>query len=450
MDIFINRIRTFIAAKYAVLLVIPVTLIAAAMFYHGYRSQYFFVDEYEFLRKTVFFDLMFARRDFGDRRWYKTSLEDSAAQPKVGPYIYGLSLHLAGIPDIERYFTSIGFNDTVPDRDPWYVTYWMKTPTQFPPEMAPYLDLIYTGRRTALLFTAGTIGLTYLIGVTFGGPAVGLAAAGLLMTNRLFTAEGMFAMTDTMQLFFFALTLLLCLAWRNTAVSGRRLPTVVLGVGVGIAAALGAGVKVTGMLAFVFALVFFPTVAWFELRAGRRSGYLLLSVFAAGAAFAGLFFALHPFLWPDPINNFWFMYHERLLGAKTLYWRDYPGTAITSRRMAMNLIFLKLFAPDGGYGNFPFPPFPVDYALFVTGIGISVASAVKTSRETAHIPAVSALPVWTILVFGSLIAYLTNDWSRYYLPAVSVLCLVEAYPLGVSARWALRHGIGYLSRRHQD
>src|SRR4030042_4729091 len=87
-------------------------LILASFIFNKYSSglfeHNFHEDEQHFTRKSYYFDLFFIHPDLTDERWYKY---DSPAQPKFGPYIYGIVFHLNGINDIQQKLQELKFSD---------------------------------------------------------------------------------------------------------------------------------------------------------------------------------------------------------------------------------------------------------------------------------------------------------------------------------------------------
>jgi hypothetical protein len=95
----------------AFLKIIPTLILFTfiSWYYLTYLQQVsFHPDEHEFLRKSFYYDLFFIRRDFKDPRW---TTQDSYAQPKLEPYIYGLTLSLQGVDNIEAKLTELNFGN---------------------------------------------------------------------------------------------------------------------------------------------------------------------------------------------------------------------------------------------------------------------------------------------------------------------------------------------------
>lgn len=409
-------------------IIIFFVLILSASFYflNNYKNHVFFIDEYEFMRKSYFFDLLFIKNDLKDERWYSPLAETGAPQPKVGPYIFGLALHLSGIHDIENTFRSIDFNEVNIKNNHWWNKYWMKNPSIFPDKLQPMLKIVYIGRITAIIFSIATIGLTYIIGLKLFNNTTGIVAALLFLFNRLFNFEGKFAMTDSMQLFFFCSNLLLLYYWSRFLQSKNPTKFIVISFLIGINTALGVGVKVSAAMIPIFLGTVFLVAIIKEFRSRYFSRVIISIMSIIGISF-GLFYLLHPFIHPNIISNTWLIFHDRLEGAKLYYWNEFPGSSVKSEKKALSLIFFRTLSSDNPYGNFPIKILPVDFYLFVIGIVSLWKQLVKNFLKSGKYLQKSILPIWISVASISLIFYLKNDWSRYYLPLVWCITVTEAY-----------------------
>ena len=149
-------------SKFLLKLVLAVFLLISLSFYYfrDLNSHIFHIDEEHFIRKSYFFDLFFIKHDFKDIRWYE---HDAPDQPKLGPYIYGLSLHLTGLNDIDDTFSKLNFRNFLVDGQRWSEKYWSKRLEDFPNELIPILEPIWTGRRVAVIFSLATFLCLFLL-----------------------------------------------------------------------------------------------------------------------------------------------------------------------------------------------------------------------------------------------------------------------------------------------
>jgi len=380
------------------------------------NNHTFFVDEYGFVRKSYFYYLYFVKHDLSDKRWYDSSMEGDAAQPKVGPYIYGFVFHILGYTDIEKTFEETGFNTITVGGSPWYEALWLKEPNTFPVELGSAMKLIFIARRVALFFTIGSIALLFILCTMLASPFFAYAASILLVANPLFSWEGRFAMTDTMQLFFFLLGLIFLILWQK-AWNGKKTKQIYLfSIGLGVVSALAAGVKVTAIMLFLFTLLYTTFIFAVRKSSKKRIWEFFIAMGLIVLIFCGLFYILHPYLYSDPFRNLYVMFHNRLEYAKTFYIADFPESAIPSRLMAIQRIFIRTLAPSASYGSLSFWGLPIDLLLFIGGL----ITLVRNVR-------MRLIVFWTGFVFLCLVYYLYNDWSRYYLPFVTCVCMTEGY-----------------------
>jgi hypothetical protein len=383
------------------------------------------VDEHEFVRKTYFFDLFFIKHNYSDPRWYEEKLEDSVAQPKAGPYIYGAALHVSGIRDTESALARSGFNSATFSGRPWWVSLWTKDPTTFPEELKPSVSLIMTARRTALGFTIGSVALLFILCAVTVSAEFAYISTFLLLLNPLFYREGRFAMTDTMQLFFFFAALLGVVWWKRMRKSGKR--TYVICALLGVVSALATGVKVTGIMSLIFILLFQSFVILLDGKAGKRRRDYFLSISIVVVVFGAIFYLLHPFLYAHPVSNFVYMFQNRLEGAQTYYAHEYPSTAIATRPQALRLILERTLLPGATYGNFGTSKAPIDILLFCLGAAFLFHRIRQSWRAMRTVADCAVFPLWVGFIFLCLAGYLNNDWSRYYLPFVAGVCMFEGY-----------------------
>lgn len=391
------------------------------------ERQVFFIDEYEFLRKSYLFDLYFIKRNLTHPRWSDAGIESDAPQPKVGPYIFGLALHLAGVGDIRGTFEQNGFTTTKVNGRQWWQELWMKEPSKFPKELEEIFSYIMIGRRTAVLFSIASILLIYLLGVAVHSSVLGFVAAVLLLVNRLFRFEAGFAMTDTMQLSFFLLTLLFLTWWRGAWQTKRSVLLAALSIGIGISAALAAGVKVTGMLAMLFVLIH-QAMTFFQERMTRsRKRRFLINTICMGIVFWGVFYALHPYLYRDTFHRLIYMYQARMEVAEVQYVRTFPQTYIPSKFAATRYILTRTVLPKSEYGNFSASWIPWDLMLLLGGTIFLMRDVFR--RWKGSMPKLALMPLWIAFTCVALVWYLKHDWSRYYLTVVSGITFIEAYML---------------------
>jgi hypothetical protein len=156
---------------------------------------------------------------------------------------------------------------------------------------------------------------------------------------------------------------------------------------------------------------------------------LVKSAVIIASTFMILFYALHPYLYHDPLRNFVGMFSDRLIASEQANMLAFPGTAVHSRLKAAQLVLKNTLLPGGEYVNFRLRLFPLDLILFSWGFVQMGTLAVRDLRQKKIISGDVMLITWVVLVTTGLIFYLQNNWDRYYLPSVAAVTLVEAYAI---------------------
>lgn len=399
----------------------------------------FDVDEYHFLRKSYYFDLFFTKRDLNDPRWY---VEDEPEQPKVGTYIYGLSLHFAGVKDIEATLQKISFNKYKVGGTYWWLQYWWKKLENVPKDFSPILNLIFIGRKTAILFSIAALFMLFLVCLKTNSFLFGFIAVFMLGTNGLIFDYGRRATTDSMLLFFQFSNLLLVFYYLKTIVKNNLKKIILLSLLIGVNCALGLGVKIVGILSFLFFTALIPILFIFYRQSRQTKYRLMVSFILVSISFFSLFVFLHPFVHENTVQQFYRIFADRLEGARETRLTSW-GSAVYSRWDAIKLIVKNTLLPKGLYTNFKFNYFPLDLILFIAGFYLLVKRAYQKIRFEKTTPEEFILSLWTITIMVSFVFYLNNDWARYYLPTVAVVTTAQAYTITL----VLQKYINYIKKR---
>lgn len=410
------------------ILFLGIFLFVSFHLFDNYQKHNFNIDEYLFIKKSYYFDLFFIKHDLSDPRWFIVALGDDVTQPKVGPYIYGITLHLAGISNIEEFFRKTNFTSITVDNQPWWSILWNAKPENFPKSLSASLKLIWLGRRTSILFGIGSAIILFIFGTNLVNTFFASIASVLLVTNNLFTNEMKYATTDSMQLFFFFSNLLLCHIWLESYKNKNKKSFVLYSLILGINAALAAGTKTSGILVCIFLGIFILLVMLIMKFSKRSIQWILVGTFIIGMTCGVVFYSLHPFVHVDTLEAIKKMYYTRTLGYKD-YWTEYPPLAIYTRKDSLLYIFQRTLAADGDFINFYLNPIPVDLILFLSGFVLISVKSFQQWKNKKKFPRLSILPLWSVVVFIGLIFYLFNDWPRYYLPFVSCITVVEGYAI---------------------
>ncbi len=402
-------------------------LLITHMYFMNLTTHPFHADEYMFTRKSYFFDLFFINRDVQDPRWYDGNI-DNPDQPKIGPYLYGLTLHLNGIDNIDQKFNETRFNDEGDGRA-WWILLWNQPLENLKESLIPKLELIWMTRRTAVTFSLATFLIVFFICKQVKGYLFAFLATLILSLNPLMYSFGRRAMTDSMQLFAMYATLFLSLQILKKFNTSKTLKLVPQSLLLGLSIAFGVGVKISAIVLLIFLASFFAGLSK-VLHLQKQSFNPLIQSFAIVLiVFFSLFVILHPYLYHNPAGNFISMFTNRLDSAKQ-YWQDNPSYAIYTRSEAIKLIIRQTLSPTHGpFVNFRLGPLPVDLVLFISGLWYLFESTLVRYQKSKQIAGEALLLLWTIVVFLSLVFYLKNNWPRYYLPMVSVIAITQAYAI---------------------
>ena len=409
-----------------IVLFVPLSL----LYLQRLETQRLQIDEWAFIRKSFYYDLFFVKRDWKDSRWYISKMDDGddPEQPKIGSYIFGITLHLAGITDIEKSLDDVGFYRIEPGGARWWISWWNKPLINPPPELIPKLQFIWEGRRTAVFFSLLSFLFLFLFGMKMNGLFYSVVAVVLLSFNHLMMISGRFAMTDSMQLAFFFANLLLTVHYVKAVENNQRKKVFLLSLALGIKASLGAGVKVSGMLIVVFLVILslFLLLVHRQRRTITRllcSGTLIMTV-----GFLSVFIFFHPYLHQNTLKHFVSLFANRLSAAHD-FRLLYPNSAIYSREDAAERILRVTLLPKSPYVNFRFKVLPIDLLLFLMGLWLIGKKSREVFSKTRKISPELIVIIWTFVVIGSLFLYLRNDWPRYYLPSVAVITIIQAYAM---------------------
>ncbi|MFZ5844906.1 MAG: hypothetical protein ACOY0S_00365 [Patescibacteria group bacterium] len=393
------------------------------------RRDPFHIDEFEFVRRGIFFDLMFITKDFNHPEWFIP--ENYPLQPKLGPYIYGGVLWLVGVRDIKDQFRA--YEAYKQGKTTAWHLWFRKEISQLDPEIKSAAELVVIGRRVSLGFTLMVFLLVFLLGWQVGGILCAAITVYLLAHNPLMFIYGRRAMTDSFLIFFLFANLFLVMFYVRLLKQAHRWSHLWLtSVLLGLTTAFAAAVKLTGILSYGFLLLQFGMLLAIYRRGFPKIKILMVNFLTATAVFLSVFIFLHPFLYQDTALKIYTMFASRLRVARE-YQSVYPGTAVYSRSQALSLITKRVLLPGGDYTNIKLPVVPVDLLLFVVGLFSLGRKVAFEFRKSQTISLELILLTWTVFIIGSLIFYLQNDWDRYYLPAVSVVALVQAYALALSA-----------------
>ena len=190
-----------------------------------------------------------------------------------------------------------------------------------------------------------------------------------------------------------------------------------------------------GILSLVYALAVNLFLFIFNRRERKlQSKTLAYSFLLIIFIFYFLFLVINPQLYSQPVRGFWQMFSSRWQSAID-YQKQGLGRSVDSKLEGLVLIFEKIFLPGNKFGNFGWLPLiPLDLIVFSLGCGLLVKQIKERLKTKRPLGLQFILATWWWSCFLSLIFYLKNDWSRFYLPLVAATTLIQAYFFS----WGLR------------
>ncbi len=406
-------------------------LIAISVAYFSSLDQIpLYIDEWLFIGKSYYFDLFFVERNIPDQRWYKSDgFLAEPLQPKLGPYIYGAALHIAGIPNIQTHFQTIKLFNLMPifrlnstDQEIMNALTWLESG-----ESHRVFRLIYLGRKTSTVFAL--LALIYIAIITkkLLGSFYSLTTTFLVATNGLMLTISRRAMTDAMQLLFFLLNFIFINKQIELISKKASKQFLLVSLLIGINLGFAVSTKTTGILIIPFALLTYI----FILSKNKWQKTLLTKLIVSGVisliSALIIFISLHPYLYTNTPKRMAEMFTHRFTYEQS---RASPSTErpIQSQLLVNDFIYQNLFFEKGEFSLLRFGTLPINAMLF----GIGSLLLLKKSLEKKHqyrVPMETLLLMWMLTTMIGLRAYLYTDWPRYYLPALTIVIMIEAYTI---------------------
>ncbi len=408
-------------------------LFLAVFYFSNPEASLFHLDEYLFLKKSYFFDLLL-KKDFSHPGWQ----EENFDQPRLGTYIYGLALRFKGIKDIQEWQKENKFNTIKVKGVVWWEKLFGEKFNDFPSELKPAVDLIIYSRRVAAFFGFGSLILLFFLGWLNKDLGLAFFSASVLGVNRLMLYYGRVAMTDAFQLFFFFLNLILLCFYLKFFFQKKIKLLFLCYFLLGLSAALATGVKVIGILSLIYSLMVFTVLFFINRRIkSLPAKKLFLGACSTFATFYFLFVLINPQIYSQPIKGFIQMFTVRW--QSSVECQGQSGRPVKNKLEGLSLMVEKLFLPGNRFGNFGFVPMiPLDLLLFSGGAIILFKKAKQRLKAKNKLSLEFILLSWFALCFSSLFFYLKNDWPRYYLPLTAALTLIQAYCLAWLAEKLLK------------
>ena len=393
-------------------------LAAILLFSSASRSARFQGDESNYMFRGRYFSYFFLRRTASPELWGNG--HHVHTQPMLADYLVGATLWLNGR-NPESFLTYDWGKPLAANIDEGRV-----------PDPAT-LGLI----RTPMVGLAvGVVLLLYANGRLLAGPLAGLAAGLVGLLSPLTQVSLVRARNDCPLAFFLLLALLLGLLGARR---GRRgaLP-IGWAVAAGIALGLAVESKLTGLLGLVAVSAWGGLTAllaawWAGSSAGARLRAAWLSSrgwFLATLVGVGLFYALYPHLWQNPVIHTPHLFENRLQQMLS-HQRNYPSTAVYNVWDRPPKVLYGSLVRTTWAGS---RQVPIEGLTAVVGFGALLLGAWRCCRRRV-IPAVEGLVLTTGLTyFAGVSAGLYVAFELYFLPTFLLTAALSGVGVGTLAR----------------
>ncbi len=357
-------------------------------------------------------------------------------QPPLGSYAMGLGLTLQGR-DLET-------------NPPWDFSVTWEENIALGNKPVP--EDLAAGRRTSAALVAVTaLGLIAVARIFV--PMPWAIAAGVLFAIHPFTVYiGSIAMSDALFGLFITLA-----AW--AAAEFARKPSGMRAALVGILLGLGGATKLSPLavaagLCLASIGLFFLVVARGRPRPhSRRACAMAMFGIVALLASGATFFAVYPYLWPDPLdrtrNLFAFRVEEMATQASDWPVMAVPTRAEALRRMGIN--FTERYSLSSSLaslagGAVPAPVRLAEFGLALVGVALMSVMAI---RDGPYGPRTLAFAVLAVQVAVTILG-MRSEFDRYHLPMALLGAVAAAVTLERVARGLRNLNHGSPARVHDD
>lgn len=380
-------------------------------------------DEGQFIAASGYFQVLFVERRLSGPPWEPAYW--TLTQPPMAHYLLGVGLWARGIqpPALNLRYREAEVNPATRARYLERETY--RDERRIAEERRidrPSQAVLEAARAPMLLLAALGVGALYVLGRVLAGPIAGLSAACLLLLTPAMQTLLPRAHAEAPLLFFSVTALLAAVLAARTA---PRPAALGWGGLCGLCAGLAAASKLTGMLEVLAlgTLAVGAMLAWFA--SGGRDRLSARTWQWAGLA-AGLallvFVAVNPFLYRDPIGRTRAMLEFRqqeMFGQVALNEAEAVDPQLMRRlALVVDRTFQDLAPISRRTG------LALDVALALLG---TAGLALRTARlgfPRGAFSAEAVFLVWTVVVGAGLAVNLGLDWSRYYMPTLTLAAVL--------------------------
>jgi 4-amino-4-deoxy-L-arabinose transferase-like glycosyltransferase len=297
-----------------------------------------------------------------------------------------------------------------------------------------FYDLLPIARMTISITAVITILVVYLFGVVVFNLRVGLIAAFLTLANPIFRHQASIAYADIPLVLTMILTVLLIFVWYNYIEKQKILQILIHSAIIGFVIGICGSTRLNGALGgFVYAGFCF--IILLSLGLHRKPSVLIkkklfliiLSLFMAAFISSVVFVTLNPFLYPNPLDKTKNMIRHRISEGRNHH-RMQPDRALFTLSDRLRAVLDKTFYTKSSFSN-PILHWSLGVALFLIGIFTSIYREIHRFRQN-NLPSGESLGlIWFAVYFIAMCFYVTMTWSRYYLPLVPIVSLIQGLGL---------------------
>ena len=296
----------------------------------------------------------------------------------------------------------------------------------------PVPDDLAAGRTASAVLTAFTALVVIAVAHTFVKPAWAVAAGAMYAIHPFTIYIGSLAMADALFGFLIA-----CSAWAATVLA--RGPSPVRAIILGSLLGLGAATKLSPLAVAAGVTMAIPVVVVYlavrrQILARARSQWAIVGLLVSTAAI-GVFVAVYPYLWPNPIarthNLFVFRSEEMTAQAS-----DWPVMAVPNRLEALRRVhanFSDRYNISATLANWAqlssAPTWLRQLEIIVVAAGLAILT-IRAARDGPLSPQCLALAVLGGQVLVTMLG-MRSEFDRYHLP----MAILGAIAAGATLDW---------------
>jgi len=413
------------------------------IYFNTSQSLSYFTDEYEWVGRSYFFDLVI-NKDFDNRLFESVFSYD---QPKLVYYIYGAVLYPGYIkvknskPDLtfEKYlhiydlYQDISIKTISLKRIGYNFSEINSVNKNGVCDKLLCKSTIFIDKArfvNVFILTAASFIVFYLYKIFFDNRLISVIATFLWGTNLVIMRWSLLAQAEAIFLFLFNLGILFIylIFYKN-----KKKPIYYLAFG--LIAALCFSTKIHGFLL----IIFFIAIYFFGLYVGTNKKKIakklqpeLKKFVLVMLVFSVTTIALNPYLWKNPVQRLGHLYSYRFNRA-LFHQKIFPQSALTDAqaRMMAATKHLLLDSDQQDYSRNYYlggVPAMIRVILFIAGLITIILSSLKEKKFAYFLIITSILMMFVTF-------YLLVDWDRYY--NILIFPLIVFFLSGIKAIYIL-------------